>query len=526
MTGTWDLTKIYSSKEDIDKDIALIAEGNINMDFTDVESLVKCLEEVEHLLIRREVLLTYATLDSLVNLNDTEKASFQKKANELAYALNKDLSDFELRIHDFQFSDEDLNKLGKYKDYIIQLKKQPRVTKEEFSIVSEVEGLGDINRDIFNSLMYSDNFGKRDSSREARLYKLRTIENALMSNFRGSIFRHNWKSNKLHFKNSFEQTLWEDGIPRGVYDKLIENVCLNSDVAQDIIKYISGDSSVNESNYATVSTVPKIPFNVTFDKVIDDTLESSRQISEEYYSRLKEYLSNDVIDAYPRMFKRGGSFSAFTYGCTPYIMSNFVGHLFDSIISVPHEIAHSMHTIYSRENNSFFTSHPSKLYAEIVSSVGELLFIEHMRKTSDNYDFCKKHFLSLVMRNIFTEATIADTHREMIESDYPSLDKLREFYGSIRKRIFGDNVKFHELSYLNFLSEPSIYNGVYDYQYIFGRLVSFVIFKNLDKIDYTEFLKTGSSISVYESLQNIGIDINSKEFYNEAFSSIKEFIFS
>ena len=43
MTGNWDLTKIYSSKEDIDKDIALIAEGNINMDFTDVESLVKCL---------------------------------------------------------------------------------------------------------------------------------------------------------------------------------------------------------------------------------------------------------------------------------------------------------------------------------------------------------------------------------------------------------------------------------------------------------------------------------------------------
>ena len=129
-----------------------------------------------------------------------------------------------MRIHDFQFSDEDLNKLGKYKDYIIQLKKQRRVTKEEFSIVSEVEGLGDINRDIFNSLMYSDNFGKRDSSREARLYKLRTIENALMSNFRGSIFRHNWKSNKLHFKNSFEQTLWEDGIPREVYDKLIENV--------------------------------------------------------------------------------------------------------------------------------------------------------------------------------------------------------------------------------------------------------------------------------------------------------------
>ena len=66
MTGTWDLTKIYSSKEDIDKDIALIAEGNINMDFTDVESLVKCLEEVEHLLIRREVLLTYATNDSLI----------------------------------------------------------------------------------------------------------------------------------------------------------------------------------------------------------------------------------------------------------------------------------------------------------------------------------------------------------------------------------------------------------------------------------------------------------------------------
>ena len=526
MTGNWDLTKIYSSKEDIDKDIALIAEGNINMDFTDVESLVKCLEEVEHLLIRREVLLTYATIDSLVNLNDTEKASFQKKANELAYALNKDLSDFELRIHDFKFSDEDLKKLGKYKDYIIQLKKQPRVTKEEFSIVSEVEGLGDINRDIFNSLMYSDNFGKRDSSREARLYKLRTIENTLMSNFRGSIFRHNWKSNKLHFKNSFEQTLWEDGIPREVYDKLIENVCLNSDVAQDIIKYISSNSSVNESNYATVSTVPKIPFNVAFDKVIDDTLESSKQISEEYYSRLKEYLSNDVIDAYPRMFKRGGSFSAFTYGCTPYIMSNFVGHLFDSIISIPHEIAHSMHTIYSKENNSFFTSHPSKLYAEIVSSVGELLFIEHMRKTSDNYDFCKKQFLSLVMRNIFTEATIADTHREMIESDYPSLDKLREFYNSIRKRIFGDNVKFHELSYLNFLTEPSIYNGVYDYQYIFGRLVSFVIFKNLDKIDYTEFLKTGSSISVYESLKNIGIDINSKEFYNEAFSSIKEFIFS
>ena len=88
MTGNWDLTKIYSSKEDIDKDIALIAEGNINMDFTDVESLVKCLEEVEHLLIRREVLLTYATIDSLVNLNDTEKASFHMLSIKTYLILN------------------------------------------------------------------------------------------------------------------------------------------------------------------------------------------------------------------------------------------------------------------------------------------------------------------------------------------------------------------------------------------------------------------------------------------------------
>ena len=73
-------------------------------------------------------------------------------------------------------------------------------------------------------------------------------------------------------------------------------------------------------------------------------------LGDDYVSVIDQAFEQRWIDFYPSKDKRTGAYSWGTYDSNPYILTNFTGS-YDSLSTLAHELGHSMHSYYSKQNN-------------------------------------------------------------------------------------------------------------------------------------------------------------------------------
>ena len=114
---------------------------------------------------------------------------------------------------------------------------------------------------------------------------------------------------------------------------------------------------------------------------IRDRKEGLAPLGEEYISRLSKGIDSGWIDVYENEGKTSGAYSFGSYDTMPYILLNYTETLKD-VFTLVHEMGHSMHSSYTRENQPFVYGGHSIFTAEVASTVNESLLMHCLLYTS------------------------------------------------------------------------------------------------------------------------------------------------
>ena len=335
-----------------------------------------------------------------------------------------------------------------------------------------------------------------------------------------------------HYESSLAASLFQENIDIKVYENLIKTVRKNLSTLYDyynLKKEVLGLDKLHLYDiYANM--VSDIDVKYTFDEAKNIVLDALGILGTDYQKKLTKAFNNRFIDIYNNKGKRSGAYSSGFYDTPPYILLNYEGGYSD-LTTLAHELGHSMHTMYSCENNSYNTSSYQIFVAEVASTVNELLLLKYLLKKTDLKKeklFLLNKLLELFKGTIFRQTMFAEFEKNMYESHEKGIVLTPEYLNSEYYKLvcdyFGRDVVKDKLIQYEWMRIPHFYYNFYVYKYAIGLSAACKIVHDIELngekaiSNYLAFLKTGGSMYPSEELKIAGVDISSPEFIEEAIS--------
>jgi oligoendopeptidase F len=271
---------------------------------------------------------------------------------------------------------------------------------------------------------------------------------------------------------------------------------------------------------------------IGFEKAKEKVLKTFESFSPIFADKAREIINSKHIDVYPSPVKKGGAFcDTISPDIVPYIMLNHANNM-DSVFTLAHELGHGIHSLYAR-NHSIMSQQPSLPFAETASTFCEMIVFEELfNEIKDNKikkamlsERMSKAYATIIRQNYFVKFEIM-AYEEIKKGI--TAEKLSDLYFENLKEQFGNSIDIDTLFRYEWTVIPHIFNSpFYCYAYNFGELLSLALYSEYKKkgkkfIPVIEkILSYGGSKKPEEVLKEIGIDINSPEFWQASFDIIK-----
>ena len=243
---------------------------------------------------------------------------------------------------------------------------------------------------------------------------------------------------------------------------------------------------------------------------------------------MENAISQGWLDVFETQGKRSGAYSAGVYGVHPYMLLNYNKTL-DSVFTLAHELGHTLHTLYSQENQPFSTSDYTIFVAEVASTFNERLLLDYMlEKTQDPTE--KIALLEQEIRNItgtfYFQALLADYEyqaHKLAETGQPiTADVLSKITEDLFYTYYGDEIEKDELLSIFWSRVPHFFNSpFYVYQYATCFASSAILYDKVIKDEdenarkkalerYIELLSSGGNDFPMNQLKKAGVDLSKK----------------
>lgn len=562
----WDLEAIYKNKEEFEDELKKIEQEMDKIDkYKDIlmessSNLLECLELDTNISRRLSKAHTYANcyFDS-----DTGNASYQEmlgKVNNLYQKYSEKISFIEPSILkcDYNTIQKYMEESPKLKSYERNLKEIYRFKKyilsdNEEKIISNLEKALDSSSTTYESLTDTDmtygniidengesveltdsNYNKYIKSNDRRvrkeafdeLYRVYSnFKNTICSTIKGNIEANTSIAKIRGYNSAIEASLFSDNIDVSVYNNLIDTVSNNLSSLfkyYDLKKKILGLDEMHL--YDTyVSIINEKPREYTFDEAKELVKKALSVLGDKYINDLNNAFTEKWIDIYNNKGKRGGAYSGGSYDTYPYVLLNFEGTLND-VSTLAHELGHSMHSYYSRLNNSYQDSNYKIFVAEVASTVNELLLSKYLLKnTSDKREklIILNNLLDLFKATIFRQTMFAEFEKNIYEKhekgEILTAELLCNDYYELNKKYFGNSVYVDDEIKYEWERIPHFYYYFYVYKYATGLsaacyIVNGILSGSKDALDnYLKFLTLGGSMDPLDELKVAGIDMTKPE---------------
>lgn len=562
----WDLEAIYKNKEEFEDELKKIEQEIDKIDkYKDIlmessSNLLECLELDTNISRRLSKAHTYANcyFDS-----DTGNASYQEmlgKVNNLYQKYSEKISFIEPSILkcDYNTIQKYMEESPKLKSYERNLKEIYRFKKyilsdNEEKIISNLEKALDSSSTTYESLTDTDmtygniidengesveltdsNYNKYIKSNDRRvrkeafdeLYRVYSnFKNTICSTIKGNIEANTSIAKIRGYESAIEASLFSDNIDVSVYNNLIDTVSNNLSSLfkyYDLKKKILGLDEMHL--YDTyVSIINEKPREYTFDEAKELVKKALSVLGDKYINDLNNAFTEKWIDIYNNKGKRGGAYSGGSYDTYPYVLLNFEGTLND-VSTLAHELGHSMHSYYSRLNNSYQDSNYKIFVAEVASTVNELLLSKYLLKnTSDKREklIILNNLLDLFKATIFRQTMFAEFEKNIYEKhekgEILTAELLCNDYYELNKKYFGNSVYVDDEIKYEWERIPHFYYYFYVYKYATGLsaacyIVNGILSGSKDALDnYLKFLTLGGSMDPLDELKVAGIDMTKPE---------------
>ena len=573
----WDLSKVYSSSDEVKADIKKLKtmvddylkyKGKIT---SSSDMLLKATDDYFALARILDKLIVYSHMkfdeDKGVSESESLMGIVDKFADEvsekLAFYTPEVLSADYDKIKEFIAGNESLEKysfmfedLFREKRHILPLEQEEMMARlgevlsspeNTFRVLDDVNlKFDDIldengNKVVLNNSNYSNYLKSEDRNvrKEAfeSLYKsYSNYKNTFASLLRGNVKSNFFVSNTRKYNSPLEMSLYSDNIDKKLYTSLIEKVHNNLDIMKEYMKVrkdILGILDVHMYDvYAPL--VKNISRNYTFEEAKALVLKALEPLGEVYINDLKGLFDSNCIDVYNNLNKRSGAYSWGCYDTLPYVLLNFEGKFYD-VSTIAHELGHSMHSLYSTKYQDYHDHGYPIFLAEIASTVNEILLNKYCSLHAESKEE-KAYYLNNLLENFRTTLVRQTMFAEFelmihdLEANGEVLtdELLCNTYLKLNKKYFTDEAISDDLIKFEWARIPHFYTSFYVYKYATGisvasRIVSDILSGKEGALDnYMKFLASGGSDYPLEILKKVDIDIENDDTIDKALDMFRE----
>lgn len=575
----WNLKEIYINDEEWEKDLKILKEKIQNV--LNFKNHLKTEEEINNFFIYQdelgklfEKLYSYVAMNYDKNQKDLNYQALMMKIREALqeYSSNSSFVDNEILELPFSQYKEFAKTSQAIKDNLFNIKKifdgkEHVLSSKEEMIMSNYQMVTSSFSRLYNMLQNSDftpikvklstgeevevspntyastlmktkNQDDRRKIFEAQFSYYQKHQNTLCSIYKGIVDSNIAKMKNRGYKSILSSVLDYNKIPEEVYLSLINTVKENT---APLKRYIALRKRLfNLKEYHTYDRFlhySKADVKYPYQKAYDDVLSALEVMGEDFVNHAKIALKDGHVDVFPQNGKRSGAYSTGVYGYGPYILLNHTDTL-DSAFTLAHECGHSIHTLYSEENQPYSTKDYLIFVAEIPSTLNEQVFLDYLIKNSDDKELkiqAIEQQMDGIVSTFYRQTLFADfeyqAHQLVLEGKPFTYESLCEIIKNLYNTYYGIDLESEPLKKFVWAYIPHLYNSpFYVYQYATCFSASMKIYSDIknkkegafDK--YISMLKMGGSDYPIEIVKKGGVDLTSKEPFLAVCNKLNELI--
>ena len=264
-------------------------------------------------------------------------------------------------------------------------------------------------------------------------------------------------------------------------------------------------------------------------------LDAYRGFSPQFAELAERVMHEHHIDAGTRPGKIGGAYCySVVPNMTPYVLLNFTGKARD-IATMAHELGHAVHGMLAARH-SMFTFHSTLPLAETASVFGERILSDALMNQEQDKKVRQGLLINqlddiyaTVLRQAYFVQFENQAH-EMIAQGATVKDLAKIYLAEVRQQ-FGNSIRVPDEFQWEWLTIPHIFaSPFYCYAYSFGNLSVLALYRMYQKEGasfvpkYLDLLSTGGSEAPQTMLTKVGVDMNSEDFWQSGFDTIREMI--
>lgn len=562
----WDLKPIFKSDEEweqeyqkLSKDVDLIEKYNKTMQDT-LENFKDALNITEDIQRRLSKLYIYAHLKSDEDTSNGKYQGYMSKVLQLSSIASTKTTFVELTILDMDqklidkyLEDESLReKEFSFKE--IRDKKPHMLSKEVEETISTLSQSLSASKITFTALNNADikfkdaidKDGKAHSLSHATYLSLISSKDRVLrksaydniyeaykghKNTIGSTLADNVQTNvtisKLRkYSSARQMALSNNLIPESVYDSLLSAVEEKLPVLHRYMEFRKKYLKLEDMGMydLSVDLLKNVDIKFTFEEAKEIILEALKVMGKDYLSVVRKAFDEKWIDFAKNQNKRSGAYSSGSYDTYPYILISYDDTM-DSLYTLIHELGHSVHSYYTRKNQSYTYGHYSIFLAEVASTTNEMLLTDYLiKKYKDNKDIQStiiNHYLDRIKATLYRQTQFAEfehkIHKDCQDGIPLTADYFSKTYYELNKKYYGSAVKYDENISYEWARIPHFYMNFYVYQYATGisaaSAFSQMILENKDNAveKYINFLKSGCSDTPINILKKAGVDMSTNK---------------
>ena len=565
----WNLSDIYENYSAWEKDFEKVSElkkelAGFKGQFGNEGKLLEFFQKQEEMDKISYKLYRYPQLARDLNSSDKEAVEHLQKVQFLFAEISTELSWVNSELVDNRENIEKWIEKKEFDDYRFGLKNLFRLQKhileeKESKLLSYYSSFFSAPRSIYSEVTVTDvewpqvtlssgekvdvtpaNYSKilsTNRNQEDRKLMFQTFytiyekkKNTIGAIY-NSILQKGIASKKAYNYDSFLLShLESDNIPEEIYLNLVNTAKNNTKPLQRYLKLRKKILGL-EKYYNFDGSINLIEFDkeYEYDDAKEIVLNSVAPLGKDYVEKMKKAISEGWLDVFEAKGKRTGAYSAGVYGVHPYMLLNYNKTL-DSVFTLAHELGHTLHTLYSDENQPFSMADYTIFVAEVASTFNERLLLDYMLENTND----PKERIALLEQEIgnivgtfYFQALLADYEyqaHKLAEAGEPiTAEVLSKIMEDLFDKYYGDIIEKDDLIYIFWARVPHFFNSpFYVYQYATCFASSAILYEKminssdesekkqtLDK--YIQLLSSGGNDFPMEQLKKAGVDLSKIE---------------
>jgi len=382
---------------------------------------------------------------------------------------------------------------------------------------------------LTNILSFSTDRAERQRAYETFSSHYKSRENTMAAILSGVSKNDFAYTQAYKFNSTLEAALNPNNIPVSVYENLIKVARENP---QPLQRYMSLRKRVLKiEDYAPWDgNVPLGTFNrtYTYDEAKVMISEALKPLGAEYSAGISRALNGGWIDVYEGSAKETGAYSMGVYGVHPYILLNY-DETGNGVSTMAHELGHTMHSMFSSENQPFSTSDYTSFVAEVASNFNEELLLDYMLKNAASREervALLDQAITNLIGSFYRQSLFADfdlqLHR-LVEGGQPvNASVLNGIMRELNDAYYGNTVIDHPLRENVWTQVMHFYQLPY---YVYNYATSYAAAARIHEMvttgtpaekekalkAYLTLLKSGGNDYPVEQLKKAGVDMTGTE---------------